>query len=141
MKSISQKLFEILMEISSKEEMTDFVATAIEQHRISHDDVFPIIGVVPMYGGPGMMYNVDASPTEFDVLLESYGKKKIQTIKKLRQLTPRLGLREAKMIVDDVEDRPMVIREAISKSEANTIKWELENCGSEGVKVRIEPSS
>jgi large subunit ribosomal protein L7/L12 len=63
--------------------------------------------------------------TEFDVILEGYGDKKIQVIKVLREVTG-LGLKEAKDIVDGV---PSKIKEAVDKTEAESIKKQLEEAG------------
>ena len=62
---------------------------------------------------------------EFDVVLESFGSKKIQVIKVIRQITS-LGLKEAKELVDKA---PSPVREAVSKNEAEDIKSKLEEVG------------
>jgi len=61
----------------------------------------------------------------FDVILVSYGEKKINVIKEVRAITA-LGLKEAK---DLVEAAPTVIKEAINKEEAEQIKTKLEEAG------------
>ena len=63
--------------------------------------------------------------TEFDVVLASFGEKKINVIKEVRQITG-LGLKEAKAAV---EAAPNAIREAVSKDEAEEIKKKLEAAG------------
>ncbi|HOA04291.1 MAG TPA: 50S ribosomal protein L7/L12 [Candidatus Fermentibacter daniensis] len=63
--------------------------------------------------------------TEFDVILESFGDKKIQVIKVLREITG-LGLKEAKDLVDGV---PSKIKEAAEKAEAESFKKQLEEAG------------
>jgi len=63
--------------------------------------------------------------TEFDVILISYGDKKIQVIKEVRSITS-LGLKEAKELV---EGAPKALKEAISKDEANQIKEKIEAAG------------
>lgn len=63
--------------------------------------------------------------TEFDVVLSSFGEKKIQVIKVVRAQTA-LGLKEAKDLVDSA---PSTIKEGISKDEAEKIKAELEEAG------------
>jgi len=63
--------------------------------------------------------------TEFDVVLESFGAKKIQVIKVVREITS-LGLKEAKELVDNA---PSNIREGIDKAEAEEIKNQLEEAG------------
>ena len=63
--------------------------------------------------------------TEFDVILESFGEKKINVIKAVRTITG-LGLKEAKALV---EEAPKAIKEAVSKDEAEEIKKTLEEAG------------
>jgi large subunit ribosomal protein L7/L12 len=64
--------------------------------------------------------------TEFDVILESYGEKKIQVIKTLRAEMAGLGLKEAKLLT---ESAPTPIKEQVSKEEAENLKAELEKAG------------
>lgn len=63
--------------------------------------------------------------SEFDVVLESFGQKKIQVIKVVREITS-LGLKEAKELVDGV---PSKVREGVEKEEAEEIKKQLEEAG------------
>ena len=63
--------------------------------------------------------------TEFDIELTAIGEKKINVIKAIREITS-LGLKEAK---DLVESAPKVVKEAISKEEAQEIKKKLEEAG------------
>ena len=63
--------------------------------------------------------------TEFDVVLNSPGEKKINVIKEVRAITG-LGLKEAKEMVDSA---PSVIKEAASKDEAEELKTRLEGAG------------
>jgi large subunit ribosomal protein L7/L12 len=63
--------------------------------------------------------------TEFTVTLKSFGEKKIEVIKAVREVTT-LGLKQAK---DLVEAAPQVVKEGIPKEEANTIKQKLEAAG------------
>jgi large subunit ribosomal protein L7/L12 len=63
--------------------------------------------------------------TEFDVVLTSFGEKKINVIKEVRAITG-LGLKEAKDLVEGV---PKAVKEAISKEEADKIKEKLEGAG------------
>ncbi|MDR1264326.1 MAG: 50S ribosomal protein L7/L12 [Propionibacteriaceae bacterium] len=63
--------------------------------------------------------------TEFDVILDSIGDKKIQVIKEVRALTG-LGLKEAK---DLVEAAPKVVLEKVNKDNANKAKEQLESAG------------
>jgi large subunit ribosomal protein L7/L12 len=63
--------------------------------------------------------------TEFDVILNAAGEKKIQVIKVVRAITG-LGLKEAKDLVDQA---PNPVKQAISKDEAEDIKKQLEEVG------------
>jgi large subunit ribosomal protein L7/L12 len=63
--------------------------------------------------------------TEFDVVLISFGDKKIQVIKEVRAITG-LGLKEAK---DLVEGAPTALKEGLSKDEAGAIKEKIEAVG------------
>jgi large subunit ribosomal protein L7/L12 len=63
--------------------------------------------------------------TEFNVVMSSFGANKVGVIKVIRSLTG-LGLKEAK---DLVEAAPSVVKEAVSKDEAASIKKDLEEAG------------
>ena len=63
--------------------------------------------------------------TEFDVILASFGEKKINVIKEIRSITG-LGLKEAKGLVEGV---PNPVKEGVSKDEADEIKGKLEGAG------------
>ncbi len=63
--------------------------------------------------------------TEFNVVLTDAGAKKINTIKVVRAITG-LGLKEAKAAVEEV---PSVLKEAVSKEEAEEFKKQIEEAG------------
>ena len=63
--------------------------------------------------------------TEFDVMLASFGEKKVGVIKAVRAITA-LGLKEAK---DLVEAAPSVVKEGVNKDESEEIKKQLEEAG------------
>lgn len=63
--------------------------------------------------------------TDFDVILASFGEKKINVIKEVRAITG-LGLKEAK---DLVESAPKAIKEGVPKDEAEELKKTLEGAG------------
>ena len=67
--------------------------------------------------------------TEFDVILESFGDKKIGVIKVVRAVTS-LGLKEAKDLVEGV---PSKVKEGVSKEDAEKVKKELEEAGAHGI--------
>jgi large subunit ribosomal protein L7/L12 len=86
------------------------------------------VAAAPVGGGAGGA----AAPaveekTEFSVVLKAGGAKKIQVIKVVREITS-LGLKEAK---DAVDNTPSVLKEGISKAEAEEIKKKLEEQGAE----------
>ncbi len=76
-------------------------------------------------GGAGDAGGAAEEKTEFDVILASFGDKKINVIKEVRGITG-LGLKEAK---DLVEAAPKAIKEGVSKDEADDIKGKLEAAG------------
>ena len=63
--------------------------------------------------------------TEFDVMLTSFGEKKVGVIKAVRAITA-LGLKEAKDLVEAV---PSVVKEGVNKDESEEIKKKLEEAG------------
>ncbi|MBT3766652.1 MAG: 50S ribosomal protein L7/L12 [Rhodospirillales bacterium] len=63
--------------------------------------------------------------TDFDVILASFGEKKINVIKEVRAITG-LGLKEAKEMV---ESAPAPVKEGVNKDEAAEIKAKLEEAG------------
>ena len=79
-----------------------------------------VAAVAPADGGATV-----EEQTEFDVILASFGDKKINVIKEIRTLTG-LGLKEAK---DLVESAPKEIKEGIAKEEAEKLKEQLEGAG------------
>ncbi|MEL6182371.1 MAG: 50S ribosomal protein L7/L12 [Myxococcota bacterium] len=81
-------------------------------------------GAVVMAAGDGGGA-AEVEQTEFDAVLTSFGPKKIQVIKAVRELTG-LGLKEAKALV---EGAPTPIKEAISKEDAEAIKEKIEGAG------------
>ena len=83
-------------------------------------------GGVVMAAGP-VDAGADAAEeqTEFDVVLEGFGDKKIGVIKVVRAATG-LGLKEAKDLVEGV---PSKVKEGISKEDAEKLKAELEEAG------------
>jgi len=89
-------------------------------------------GIEPAAGGAVMMAGPAVGgdggsdeQTEFDVVLEAAGDKKIAVIKAVREITG-LGLKEAKGMVDEA---PKAIKEKVSEDEANAVKATLEEAG------------
>ncbi len=79
-------------------------------------------GVAVVAAGPA---EAEEEEDEFDVELTSFGDSKVKVIKVVREVTG-LGLKEAKEVVDNA---PKVIKEAVSKAEAEEIKGKLEDVG------------
>ena len=94
------------------------------------EDTFGVTAAAPVAvaaapaAGAAVVEEVEEQ-TEFDVVLESGGDKKIQVIKEVRALTS-LGLKEAK---DLVEEAPKVVLEKVNKETANKAKDQLEAAG------------
>ncbi|QLY30503.1 50S ribosomal protein L7/L12 [Nocardia huaxiensis] len=93
------------------------------------EEQFGVTAAAPV----AVMPAVDAGPaeaaeeqSEFDVILESFGDKKIQVIKAMREVIPGLGLKEAK---DLVEAAPKAVLEKIEQGPAETAKLKLEAAG------------
>jgi large subunit ribosomal protein L7/L12 len=88
-----------------------------------------------MAAGPAGPAATTAAPaaeqTEFTVTLKDAGGNKIGVIKAVREVT-NLGLKEAKDLVDGA---PKVVKEGVSKADADTIKKKLEEAGA---KVEIK---
>ena len=79
----------------------------------------------PAAGGASGDTGGGEEQTEFDVVLSSFGDKKVGVIKAVRSITG-LGLKEAK---DLVESAPSAVKEGVSKDEAEEIKKQLEEAG------------
>jgi len=82
-------------------------------------------GAVMMAGPTTEAAAAEEEKTEFDVVLESFGEKKIPVIKVVRAATA-LGLKEAKDLVEGV---PAKVKEGLSKEDAEKLKTELEEAG------------
>ncbi|HAR33323.1 MAG TPA: 50S ribosomal protein L7/L12 [Desulfobacter sp.] len=98
------------------------------------EDKFGVSAAAPVAFAAGAMpAGADAGAaaeeekTEFDVILEVAGDKKINVIKEVRAITG-LGLKEAKALV---EEAPKAVKEGIAKEEAEKIKEQLEGAGAQ----------
>jgi len=115
--------------ISAIEEMTvlelNTLVKALEE-KFGVSAAAPMMMAAPAAAGGGGA-EAAAEKTEFDVVLESAGDKKIAVIKVVRELTG-LGLKEAK---DLVEASPKPVKEAIAKDEAEQVKAKLEEAGAQ----------
>ena len=105
-------------------ELNDLVKACEEEFGVSAS-----AGVVVAAAGPAAP--VEEEKTEFNVELTEVGPNKVKVIKVVREVTG-LGLKEAK---DAVDSAPKVLKEAISKEEAEAIKAKIE---AEGAKVTLK---
>jgi large subunit ribosomal protein L7/L12 len=105
---------------------------AAELKKILKDEygIEPAAGAVAVAAGPAAAAGpaeAAEEQTEFDVILKSFGEKKIDVIKEVRAITG-LGLKEAK---DLVEAGGKTVKEAVSKTEAEAIKKKLTDAGAD----------
>jgi large subunit ribosomal protein L7/L12 len=119
---------------SAKELGDKIVGLTLKQAKELSDYLEDVHGIKPAAGGAVMMAAAPGGDaggaakeekTEFDVVLEGFGDKKIGVIKVVRTIT-NLGLKEAKDLVEGV---PSKVKEGASKEEAEKIKKELEEAG------------
>nr|WP_194335027.1 50S ribosomal protein L7/L12 [Mariprofundus sp. KV] len=93
------------------------------------EDKFGVSAAAPVAVAAGPVAGGEAAAaeeqTEFNVVLQSAGEKKIQVIKAVREATG-LGLKEAKALVDGA---PGNVKEGVSKDEAEELKAKLEEAG------------
>lgn len=121
----------------TKEDVVEFIAnmSVLELSELvkEMEEKFGVSAAAPvamMAAGPGDAGGgaaAEEEQTEFDVILTSFGDKKIQVIKEVRAITG-LGLKEAKALVDEV---PKPVKEGIAKDEAEKIKAQLEEAGAQ----------
>ncbi len=118
----SEKITAILDEIKSLTilEVADLVKALEEEFGVS-------AAPVAVAGAAAPAAAAAEEKTEFDVELKSFGAKKLDVIKAVRELLG-LGLKEAKELV---ESAPKTIKEAVAKDEADKIKAALEAAGAE----------
>ena len=119
----SEKITNILEEIKSLTiiELADLVKAVEEEFGVS---AAAPVGVVAAAGAAAPAAE---EKTEFDVILKSFGAKKLDVIKAVREITG-LGLKEAKEMV---EGAPKTVKEGVSKDEAESVKKSLEEAGAE----------
>ena len=119
----TQEIIEVIKGLSVLE-LNDLVKACEEEFGVS-----AAAGVVVAAAGGAA--DAAEEKTEFDVELTEVGANKVKVIKAVRELTG-LGLKEAKAVVDGA---PKVVKEAVSKEEADMIKEKLE---AEGAKVTLK---
>jgi large subunit ribosomal protein L7/L12 len=108
-------------------ELSEFIKKFEEEFEVQAAAMAPAMAA-PAGGAAGAA--ADGGPeeeeqTEFDVVLESSGEKKIQVIKEVRALTS-LGLKEAKDLVDNA---PKPVLEKVPKEQAEQAKEKIETAG------------
>jgi large subunit ribosomal protein L7/L12 len=105
-------------------ELSEFVKAFEETFEVTAAAPVAVAAAGPAAGGGAAEAEVEEK-TEFDVVLEAAGDKKINVIKEVRALTS-LGLKEAK---DLVESAPKAILEKVAKDAADKAKEQLEAAG------------
>ena len=113
----TQEIIEVIKGLSVLE-LNDLVKACEEEFGVS-----AAAGVVVAAAGAGAA--AAEEKTEFDVELTEAGDQKVKVIKVVREITG-LGLKEAKDVVDGA---PKVVKEQVSKEEAEEIKKKLEEVG------------
>ena len=120
----------------TKEDVIEFIAkmSVLELSELikEMEEKFGVSAAAPiamMAAGPAEAAGSAAAEeqTEFDIILTSFGDKKIQVIKEVRVITG-LGLKDAKALVDEA---PKPVKEGIAKDEAEKIKAQLEEAGAQ----------
>jgi len=89
------------------------------------EEKFGVTAAAAVAAGPAAAAPVAEEQTEFTIVLTEAGDKKVNVIKVVRELTA-LGLKEAKAVVDGA---PGVVKEGVSKEEAEAAKKALEEAG------------
>jgi len=105
-------------------ELSDFIKKFEETFDVTAAAAAPVM-MAPGAGGAGGGAEEAEEQTEFDVVLQAAGDKKIQVIKEVRALTS-LGLKEAKDLVDGA---PQTVLERVNKEAADAAKEQLEGAG------------
>ena len=119
----SEKSLQILETIKSLTilELADLVKAVEEEFGVS------AAAPVAVAGAAGAAAPAAEEKTEFDVVLKSFGAKKLDVIKVIREITG-LGLKEAKELV---EGAPKTIKEGLSKEDAEAMKAKIAATGAE----------
>ena len=120
----SEKITNILEEIKTLTiiELADLVKAVEEEFGVSAAAPVGVVAAAGAAAAPAA-----EEKTEFDVVLKSFGAKKLDVIKAVREITG-LGLKEAKVMV---EGAPKTVKEGVSKDEAENLKKTLEEAGAE----------
>lgn len=103
-------------------EIVDLIAAMEEKFGVS---AAAAVAAAPAAAAGGGEAAAAEEKTEFDVVMSSFGEKKVNVIKVVREITG-LGLKEAKDLVEGV---PSTVKEGVAKDEAESIKKKLEEAG------------
>ena len=124
--SLSPKVGEIIETISGLTvlELAELVKALEDKFGVSAAAPMMMAGVMPGAGGGEAAAE---EQTEFSVMLNAAGDKKIQVIKVVREITS-LGLKEAKALVDEA---PKAVKEGVTKQEAEEIQGKLAEAGAQ----------
>jgi large subunit ribosomal protein L7/L12 len=106
-------------------ELSEFVKQFEETFNVSAAAPVAVAAGPAVTGDGAAAAEAAEEQTEFDVVLESAGEKKIQVIKEVRALTS-LGLKEAKDLVDAA---PKAVLEKVPRDQADKAKAQLEGAG------------
>ena len=109
------------------EEISNLTLAEAAELKTAMEDKFGVTAAAPvmMAGGAAPEAEAQEEQTEFDVELTDFGSSKLNVIKVIREITG-LGLKEAKELV---EGAPNVVKEQVSKDEAEEVKKKLEEAG------------
>jgi large subunit ribosomal protein L7/L12 len=118
----TEELLEQFAELSLIE-LSEFVKAFEEKFEVTA--AAPVAAAAAPAAGGDAGAGAEEEQTEFDVVLEAAGEKKIGVIKEVRALTS-LGLKEAKDLVDAA---PKAVLEAVNKETADKAKEQLEGAG------------
>ena len=116
----TEKTTQILEEIKTLTilEMKDLVSALEEEFGVS-------AAPVAVAGAAAPAAAAEAEKSEYDVIMTSFGDKKLDVIKVVREITG-MGLKDAKDLVENV---PSKIKEAVSKTDAEEIQKKLAEAG------------
>ena len=121
---MSEKVTKFIEEIKELTvlELADLVSALEEEFGVS-----AAAGAVVVAAGGAAAGAAAEEKSEFDVVMTSFGEKKLDVIKVVREITG-LGLKEAKEMVEGV---PSKVKEGASKEDAEAIKAKLEEAGAQ----------
>lgn len=119
--------------MASKEEILDSIAKMSVMDLVDlvklMEDKFGVTAAAPVAvaaaGGGAAAAAPTEEKTEFTIVMTSFGEKKVEVIKAVREITG-LGLKEAK---DLVEGAPSTVKDGVNKADADSFKKKLEAAG------------